>query len=35
MDTTFVHDALTALRTNGLERDARALAVETLLQAGF
>ncbi len=35
MDSTFLHDVLEALRTVGLERDARAVAVETLLQTGF
>ncbi|WP_135079319.1 hypothetical protein [Terasakiella sp. SH-1] len=35
MNSTFIRDVLFALRSVGLERDARALAVETALQAGF
>jgi len=35
MDNTFLRDSIAALRKVGLERDARILAVETLLQTGF
>ncbi|NVK17454.1 MAG: hypothetical protein HWE30_02020 [Methylocystaceae bacterium] len=35
MEDTFIHDALAAMRKIGLERDARAVAVETALQAGL
>lgn len=35
LNATFLRDSLFALRMVGLERDARALAVETALQAGF
>jgi len=35
MEATFLHDALAALRKIGLDRDARAVAVETALQAGL
>jgi len=35
MDSTFLRDTIAALRKVGLERDARILAVETLLQTGF
>ncbi|SCA57930.1 exported hypothetical protein [Candidatus Terasakiella magnetica] len=35
MDSNYLRDALFALRSVGLERDARAVAVETSLQAGF
>ncbi len=35
LDPTFLSDSLKALRAVGLERDARAVAVETALQAGL